>query len=35
MKTIKRWLCMLLVVSIVGGCETLESENVPDDNMKD
>lgn len=35
MKTIKRLLCMLLILSIIGGYGTLGSNGVPDDDPDD
>ena len=31
----KRWLCILLFVSIIGGCGVLGSNGVPDDDPYD
>lgn len=31
----KKWLCMLLILSIIGGCGTFGDNGVPDDDPKD
>lgn len=35
MKNMKKWLCMLLILSIIGGCGTLGDNGVPDDDPYD
>lgn len=35
MKNMKKWLCMLLILSIIGGYGILGDNGVPDDDPKD